>query len=308
MKVFNGFKHIKNLSLALGFFDGIHIGHAVVIKNAVDFAKKNGLFSGVILFGSHPREFFSGQKFKHIIEFNDKISLLNNMDVDYVFIINFNADIAKMSPQDYINLIVRFFEPSAITTGYNHSFGQGGLGSPQTLQQFAKNFNFKYFQIPQITVDNHSVSSTIIRNAIKGSDFELAKKLLGYSFYIKSPVIHGRQIGRTINFPTANLIYPNSIVNVDNGVYLVKVDTHKQSYIGVMNYGLRPTIDKSDFIPVPEVHLLDFSANLYGSIIKVSFIEKIRDEKPFSSLTELKCQIEKDCLFARSYASFNSKI
>lgn len=302
MKVINGLSHIHELSLALGFFDGIHIGHAVVINNAIKYAKLNGLKSGVILFKSHPRAFFSGQKFKHIIEFNDKISILNSMGVDYVFLLDFDNNLAKMSAQDYMEkIILPYFRPAAITTGFNHTFGQGGSGTPKILEQYSEAFNFKYFQIPQITAFNHSVSSTAIRNAIKGSDFTLAKQLLGYDFYIKSPVIHGREIGRTINFPTANLIYPDSIVNIENGVYYVKVNVNGNIYKGVMNYGLRPTVDKSDVIPVPEVHLLGFSGNLYGKIIKTSFIVKIREERPFKSLEELKAQIQKDSLFAQSY-------
>lgn len=302
MKVINGLSYIHELSLALGFFDGIHIGHAVVIDNAVKYAKQNGIQSGVILFKSHPREFFSGQKFKHIIEFNDKITLLNKMGVDYVFLLDFDNNLAQMSAQDYMEkIILPYFRPAAITTGFNHTFGQGGSGTPQILEKYSKDFNFKYFQIPQITAFNHSVSSTIIRNAIKSSDFTLTKQLLGYDFYIKSPVIHGREIGRTINFPTANLIYPDSIVNIENGVYYVKVNANGNIYKGVMNYGLRPTVDKSDVIPVPEVHLLGFSGNLYGKIIKTSIIAKIRDEQPFNSLEDLKVQIQKDCLFAEAY-------
>lgn len=302
MKVISGLTHIHNLSLALGFFDGIHLGHAVVIKNAVRYAKENGLQSGVILFRSHPREFFTGKKFEHLIEFNDKISMLNKMGVDYVFLLDFDTKIAKMTAADYMeNIILPYLRPAAITTGFNHTFGQGGEGTPETLAKYAKDFDFRYFQIPQITAFNHTVSSTVIRNAVKDGDFELVKKLLGYYFYIKSPVFHGRKIGRTINFPTANLIYPENIVGIDIGVYYVYVNLNGNTYRGVMNYGLRPTVDKKDVVPVPEVHLLDFEGNLYGSVIKVSFVSKIRDERPFNSLEELKQQIEKDCEYAQYY-------
>ena len=308
MKVISGLTHLHGLSLALGFFDGVHLGHAVVIKNAVKFAKENNTQSGVILFRSHPRDFFSGKSFEHIIKFNDKITMLNRLGVDYVFVLDFDADIAKMSANDYLEkILLPYFQPTAITTGFNHSFGAGAEGTPAKLAQYAKDFNFKYFQIPPITTHDSMISSSVIRNAIKGSDFELAKSLLGYNFYIKSPVIHGRKIGRTINFPTANLIYPEEIVKIENGVYYVIVNTNSNSYKGVMNYGLRPTIDKKELIPVPEVHLLDFSGNLYGHIIKVSLIAKIRDEKPFNSLEELKTQIGKDCDFANNYALSQTK-
>lgn len=307
MKVINGLTYIHNLSLALGFFDGVHLGHAIVIKNAVKYAKQTGNESGIVLFRSHPREFFNNEKIEHIIDFNEKINMFNKLGIDYVFLLDFDANMAKMTASDYMEkVILPYFNPIAISTGFNHTFGSGGEGNSETLRRYSQDFNFKYFEIPPITTDNQTICSSAIRNAIKGSNFELAKDMLGYNFFFKSPVIHGRQIGRTINFPTANLIYPENIVPIENGVYYVSVHTHSNSYKGVMNYGLRPTVDKGDLVPVPEVHLLDFSGNLYGSIIKISIIAKIRDEKPFKSLTELKTQISKDCEFANKYP-FNQK-
>ena len=302
MKVLSGLSHIHNLSLALGFFDGVHLGHAVVIKNAVKYAKEQNLPSGVVLFRSHPREFFGHDNFEHIIDFNDKITMFSRLGVDYVFLLDFDADMAKITASEYLeNMILPYLQPSAITTGYNHTFGSGGEGDYRTLQRYADDFGFKYFRIPPITSNNMIISSTAVRNALKGSDFELAKELLGYYFYIKSPVVHGRQIGRTSNFLTANLVYPENLVHIEKGVYFVMVHTNSSSYKGVMNYGLRPTIDKSDSIPVAEVHLLDFSGNLYGHIIKVFVVAKIREEQNFGSLTELKEQITKDCAFAENY-------
>lgn len=302
MKVIGGLSHIHGLSLALGFFDGIHIGHAVVIKNAVKYAKSMNTQSGVILFRKHPRETFTNKKNENILEFNEKINMLNRLGVDYVFLLDFNEDFAKMTASNYLEqVILPYFQPVAITTGFNHTFGTGGEGTPTLLKKYADDFGFRYFQLPPITTKNTLISSTTIKNAIRNSDFELARNLLGYGFYIKSPVIHGRKIGRTINFPTANLIYPEDVVKIERGVYFVVVSTNRKNYRGVMNYGLRPTVDKGDVIAVPEVHLLDFSGNLYGNIVKVSPIAKIRDEMPFNSLTELKEQITKDCEYAANY-------
>lgn len=302
MKVFSQLTHIHNLSLALGFFDGVHLGHGIVIKNAVKYAVENGVKSGILLFHNHPREFFTRQKFEHIITFNDKIAMFNKMGVDYVFHLDFNENFAKMTPDEYMeNIILPYFQPSAVTTGYNHTFGSGASGNFQTLQEYSKNFNFKYFQIPPVTAGNITISSTAIRNAIKGSDFLKAKELLGYDFYVKSPVYHGRQIGRTINFPTANIAIPEETVKIELGVYYVLVEAAGKIYNGVLNYGLRPTVEKGDVVPVPEVHLLGFNGNLYGHVIKVSFISKIREEVPFNSLEELKEQISKDCKYALSY-------
>lgn len=306
MKIINGLEIEHGLSLALGFFDGIHLGHAVVIKNAVRFAKQNSVKSGVILFRSHPREYFAREEFENIIEFNDKLNMLSKMGVDNVYLLDFDSDLANMSAKEYLEeVIIKFFKPSAITTGFNHTFGKKGEGDNKMLEEYSKKYNFRYFSIPPVTANNHDVSSSIIRQAIKVSDFDLAKDLLGYYFYIKSPVMHGRQLGRTINYPTANLIYPQNIIKVDTGVYYVYVNTGGNTYRGIMNYGYRPTVDANSEDLVPEVHLLDFSGNLYGNIIRVSFVAKIRDEKRFDSLEHLKIQLEKDSDFARHYSLKN---
>lgn len=303
MRILNHLTQIHNLSLALGFFDGIHLGHSVVIKNAVEYAQQNHLESGIILFNTHPKEFFTGNKVKNILTFDDKVAILNKMGVDYVFLLDFNEKIAQMTPSEYMEeIILHYFRPKAISTGFNHTFGKGGVGNADTLRQYANDYDFQYFQIPPVTADNVTISSTAIRNAVENSDFELAKHLLGYHFFIKSPVIHGREIGRTINFPTANLIYPENIVKPETGVYLTYVATNNKIYRGILNYGFRPTIDQNDVVAVPEVHLLDFSGNLYGHILKVSFIAKIREEQHFNSLTELKNQIAKDYQIAQNYS------
>lgn len=303
MKILNQLIPVHNLSLALGFFDGIHLGHSVVIKNAVEYAQEHKIKSGIILFDTHPKEFFTGNKVQNILTFDDKVAILNKLGVDYVFLLDFNEKIAQMTPSEYMeDIILHYFRPQAISTGFNHTFGKGGVGNSETLYQYAKDYNFKYFQIPPITSNDTTISSTAIRNAVENSDFELAKSLLGYHFFIKSPVIHGREIGRTINFPTANLIYPDNIVRPETGVYLTYVATNNKIYRGILNYGFRPTIDLNDIEAVPEVHLLDFSGNLYGHILKVSFVAKIREEQHFKSLMELKNQIAKDYQFAQNYA------
>ena len=302
MKVFDGLEYEHGLSLALGFFDGIHLGHAVVIKNAVKFAAENSVKSGVILFRTNPKKLFSEDYADNIIELNDKLNMLSKLGVDNVYLLDFDEELAKMTAKDYFKeIIYEFFKPTAITTGFNHTFGAMGEGNDKLLKEYSNEYNFRYFSVPPVTANNHDISSSIIRKAVKSSDFNLAKDLLGYHFYLKSPVIRGRQIGRTINYPTANLIYPKNIIKTEPGVYFVYVNTGGNTYRGIMNYGHRPTADNTKNL-VPEVHLLDFSGNLYGNIIKVSFVAKIREEQRFNSLLELKEQLEKDSIFARNYS------
>ena len=307
MKVINGPEYEHGLSLALGYFDGIHLGHAVVIKNAVKFAAENSVKSGVVLFRTNPKQFFSKEYADNIIELNDKLNMLSKLGVDNVYLLDFDSELAEMSAEDYFrDIIYNFFKPSAITTGFNHTFGKKGEGNNELLEKYSKEYNFRYFSVPPVTANNHDISSSIIRKALKSCDFSLAKDLLGYYFYIKSPVIRGKQIGRTINYPTANLVYPQNIINIDTGVYFVYVNTGGNTYRGIMNYGHRPTVDKSEAL-IPEVHLLDFSGNLYGNIIKISFVAKIREEQRFESLQKLKEQLEKDSIFAKNYSVKSEK-
>lgn len=301
MKTYNGLIELPNLSLALGFFDGLHQGHKVVIKNAVNYAKQNGVESGVILFKEHPMSYIMRNYVKQLITLEDKMSMMEAIGVDNIILLDFDNTIANLSAQDYLkDILVKYFSPIAITTGFNHTFGANRLGNSEFLRSFQSKYKFRYFEIPPITCNNVVSSSSSIRNAIMCGNLDLANSLLGYNFFIKSKVIQGQKIGRKIDFPTANFAYPENIVEIPTGVYLVEVDIEGETYRGIMNYGYRPTVD-DDYNLHAEVHILDFSEDIYGKVIKVSFITKIRNEIKFKELSELKYQIIKDLEFARSY-------
>ncbi len=301
MKVFDGFCNIPNLSLALGFFDGVHKGHEVVLKNAVQFAVQNNSKSGVILFDKHPSEILFNKHFEHLIPLGDKLDMLSALNFDYAFVIKFTPEFSQISPHDYVeNILVKYFSPCAITTGFSHTFGKNAEGTPVLLENLSSSFGYKYFQIPPVTFKNHSVCSSAIRRAVKNSDFDLAKDLLGYDFYVKSFVVHGNEIARTFGFPTANIVYPEDIVKIDTGVFLTRVTLHGKSYFGLLNYGFRPTLGK-DEAPVCEVFIDGVDENLYGRSLKIEFLSKIRDEQKFASFSDLKKQIQKDLKFLQNY-------
>lgn len=287
MQVFERLEHIENTSLALGFFDGVHLGHRAVINSAINNEGK----TVVITFKKSPAEYFSNKEFKYINTVQKRRELIEALGVDYLFELYFTKELAEMSPENYIkNVLVEYFKPLSISTGFNHTFGRDKLGNTDTMSKFAKEYNYKYFCLEPQKLDNEIISSTKIRQYIQEGNIEKANKMLGYNFSINGEVIHGNEIGRTIGFPTANMNYPNNIVELPYGVYSSKTLERNS----MTNYGIKPTINNN--VPIVETHILNFEKNLYNKDIEVEFVKRIRSEKKFDSLEELKEQINKDIL------------
>lgn len=294
MQVFEELNINKGLSLALGFFDGMHLGHQAVIKSAVDFAKENNTKSAVITFQDHPCCFLFNVKPKYLMRRHDKINFLESLGVDYLYFLKFDEYLAMMDASEYMHdVIIKYFAPAAISTGFNHSFGAKRSGDVNLLCTLQKDFCYQYFEVPSVSYKNEVISSTRIRECLAEGNIELVNAMLGYNYFFDETVLEGEKLGRTLGFKTANLIYPDNLVEIGRGVYKVEVEHNGQKYLGVANYGLRPTIDHYEN-PVLEVHILDFDKDIYGEEIKVSFLKKIREEKKFDSLDELKAQIAQD--------------
>lgn len=284
----------KGLSLAFGFFDGVHIGHQAVIKSAVDHAKDMNTKSAVITFQDHPCCYFYHLQPKYIITKHDKVKMFEKLGVDYLYFLKFDEYLASMEARDYMKeVIVKNFAPVSISTGFNHSFGAHKSGDVNFLNNAKEEFGYKYFEVAPVLYNSEVVSSTRIREDIALGNIEFVNAMLGYDYFLEETVIEGDKIGRTIGFKTANLIYPDNLVTVGKGVYKVKVEYSGQIYDGVANYGLRPTVS-NDGKQVLEIHILNFDKDIYGEKIKVNFLKKIRDEKKFDSLDELKEQIKED--------------
>ena len=295
MEILNDLKTQKrnNLSLILGFFDGLHKGHREVIRAGVQFAKNNGLKSALITFRDAPAVFLKNKEPQYILTTKEKIKKIEELGVDYLYIINFDENIADMSASDYLKMIVDNLKPKAITTGDNHFFGNNRTGSADYIELMKNDYGYEYFRVDSIKFENNVISSTNIRNALQSGDINTANLLLGYRFYIKGDVVQGKHLGRTIGFRTANLKYPENLVKIPDGVYAVEVEINDKKFMGIANYGTNPTVtnDTKKFI---EVYIVNFDEDIYGETIKINFLEKIRDEKKFESLTELKEQITKD--------------
>lgn len=301
MQIFNELNTNPALSLCLGFFDGVHEGHKVVIKNAVNLAKQNGLKSAVITFKEHPLCYLQGRTPQYIISLEDRLSIIEEQGVDFAYVLEFDDLIADYLAYDYLKeILIGNFNPKFITTGFNHYFGANKQGNAEFLRNYQGTFGYKFFEIPPITFNSTLISSTKIRQLISDGEVEAMKNLLGYDFFLKSTVIQGRRIGRSISFPTANLPYPKDIIRLPKGVYIANTEVDDKAYHSIVNIGVKPTVTEDKKLLV-ETHLLDFDGDIYGKEVKVSFLKKIRDEKKFPSLNELMLQIQKDSKTATEF-------
>ena len=295
MNVFYELNNQTDMSLCLGFFDGVHQGHQVVIKNAVNYAKNNGLKSALITFVEHPLCLLHGFDISYISTIEEKLKLIENLGIDNVYILEFNRELAQKTAYDYLkDVLIDNFHPKAITTGFNHYFGLNRQGDTTFLYNHQKEFGYKFFEIPPITYNDIIVSSSKVKEFLAKKDILTANKLLGHKFAFESVVQTGQKIGRTIHFPTINLEYPINMVKIPYGVYSAQVYFDGKEYKAVANWGLKPTVAKTDAEPVFEAHLLDFNKDIYGKPVRVEIKDFIRDEIKFLSVKELQKQIEKD--------------
>lgn len=292
MQILHDLSENPNLSLALGYFDGVHLGHQAVIKNAVNYAKQNGGKSAVITFKDHPCCFFHGVCPKYILTREYREKFIADLGVDYLYELDFEK-LAGLSAEEYLeNILIKHFSPKSISTGFNHNFGHNKTGDVKFLEQESVKYNYKYFALPPQKYDGEVISSTKIRKLLSDGQIDTANKMLGRNFIIEGTVIKGRQIGRTIGFRTANILYPLELIDIPFGVYSVLVNYASQTYQGIANFGVRPTVNGHGALL--EVHILDFERDIYGEVLEVKFIKMLRTERKFDSLDSLKQQISRD--------------
>lgn len=291
MEIVRELKYIPHLSLALGFFDGLHLGHQEVIACAVNFAKENNTKSAVVTFSEHPRCYLNKNVPKYVLTKNDRYKLMEKLGLDYVIELDFPS-VENMTPEEYLrDVLVKYFSPVAISTGFNHHFGVNKSGDVKFLSDHQYIYNYTYFATLPETLYGDPISSTVIRGYISKGIMYMANDMLGRKFSVKGTVIEGQKIGRTIGFPTANIEYPKDVIEPAKGVYTVEVRLpNGGKYNGIANFGFKPTVTNSN-IPILEVHILKFNGDLYGKEIKIKFLKYVRPEVKFNNLGELKAQI-----------------
>lgn len=288
--------NFDSCAVSVGAFDGVHIGHVSVLNYLSELARKSSLPSVVLTFKNHPQHFFKTHTdFKLLTTLDEKIELIKEMtNVDAIVQIPFDTDISTLKYNDFVDKILKTkLRAKKIVMGYDHRFGAGGEGTFEKVKAFAKKHSIGVYNAPELYPGEH-LSSSRIRKLLFEGHVAHSATLLGYNYGFTATVIYGQQLGRKIGFPTVNL----SPLSADKllplqGVYIVKVLIGSQAQYGILNYGVRPTVNNLSQ-PTVEVHIFDFSDVLYDKTIRVEFLERIRSEMKFNSIDELKSQIRKD--------------
>ena len=285
--------------VALGMFDGVHVGHASVINRAKEIAAKLGGTLIVFTFSNHPLSIISPENAPLSIGSKSlRREIFSQLGVELLIEIPFTKELSKKSPEEFLELLREKISPACVVTGPNYTFGRFGKGNGRMLLREGKNYGFQTEICPAVTANKKTVSSTIIRSLIAEGNLQAANELLGRNFTYVSKVVHGDQRGRKLGFPTANLEIEDSHAMLPNGVYIVRVKVDKNFFSGIANIGDNPTFKVAK--RRLEVFIDNFSGDIYGEEISVSFIEKIRDEKIFASIDELKAQLREDLNTMRS--------
>ena len=311
MRIFDGLENvgqIKNPVVTIGTFDGVHIGHQKIIQQLILEAKKIDGESVLITFHPHPRLvlFPDNHNLQLLQTQAEKLQTLAENGLENVIILPFSKEFSQLSALDFVQTILyKSLRARKIIIGYDHQFGNDRKGNIDFLIAHANDFNYDVIEIPAEEINEVNVSSTKIRTALQDGSIEIANAFLNKPFELSGTVIKGKQLGRTIGFPTANLELNDSTKLIPaNGVYAVKVQLNKEekSYNGMMNIGFRPTVSEAKKQSI-EIYLFDFQEDLYDSHLKVSLYKRIRKEEKFVNLASLKSQLSKDEALIRSYFS-----
>lgn len=285
--------------IALGSFDGLHLGHLTLINKSIEMAKKNNSKSMVFTFENHPLTSIQPDKAPKLIMNNEeKVRILNKIGLDMLALINFDREFMQMSPENFVKFLVENYNVAGIIVGFNYKFGYKNIGNVQLLREFSAKYSFELYVMEACTYEDEVISSTRIRREISNGDIKKVNEMLGRSFSLDGIVVEGRKIGRTIGFNTANLQINCKNVIPRNGVYYTNIQWKDKIYRGITNIGNNPTVNGQQL--TIETHILDFNENIYGDYIKVYFVEFIRSEVKFRNLEELKTQLNKDKNFARN--------
>lgn len=304
MIIFNSIEEIKNIEntvVALGNFDGVHKGHQQIIARTVKSAEAAGLKSAVFTFSNHTSTLLENVPYvKNILYAEEKAAIIESMGIDYLFNIPFTYEILRMSPESFIEeILVNKFKIKEAYCGFNFTFGYKASGTPEILIHEGLKHGFGiHVQEPYI-IDDVIVSSTYIRKLIEDGEMEKCTKFMGRMYSIGGEVVVGNKLGRTIGFPTSNIMIDEGMATPPNGVYITYCIYNGIKYPSVTNVGVKPTIGR--YKKNVETHIFNFDKELYGKNIKVQFVKRTRNEKKFESVEALSNQIKSDCIMAKAY-------
>jgi len=291
-----GLPKFEKAVLTIGTFDGVHLGHRTILNEVIKHTKEVNGESIVITFEPHPRKLlFPHQPIKLITPLQQKLDLIIRSGIHNVVVAPFTKEFSQLSAEEYIrDFLVKKFQPHTIVIGYDHHFGHDRKGDIQLLKQYAEEFGYKVYEISAQLIDEAAISSTKIRHALTEGRVADAAGMLGRNYSLSGTVVEGQKLGRTIGYPTANIRHaePEQILPAI-GIYAVKVKWGQNTYKGMLSIGQNPTVTDDKSIKI-EVNIFDFNKEIYGDILEIEFVERLRNEEKFDSLDALKEQLHRD--------------
>ncbi len=287
----------KNAVITIGSFDGVHIGHQLILENIKQLAAQNDGESIVITFYPHPRQVLlqADDSFRILTSLTEKQQLLASFGVDHLVVIPFSTTFSEQSPQDYIeSFLIKYFKPKCIVIGYDHRFGKDRVGDINYLKEYTQAFDYQVFEIKKQEIDHLTISSTKIRNALEVGDLATAKNLLGYNYKLSGTVQKGDQLGRKIGFPTANIGDIENLKLVPQfGIYAARIFVKNIWYEGMLYIGNRPTVSGAKDLRI-EINIFDFEADIYGENVTIEFLERTRSDQKYDGLPALIAALKND--------------
>jgi len=306
MKVIHGFEKFNSLSrntvIAIGNFDGVHLGHQSILQFLAKKAEELDLASLVLTFSPHPEKILGGARIRMLQTLDQRLEGIEKFGIQTVLVVSFDEKFSNLSSQEFIQkIVVNILRAKVVIVGENFQFGKNREGDISLLNRLASRYNFQVFSIPSVTKENMVVSSSMIRSLLQEGKIEKTNLLLGRSYEIDGKVIKGKSLGKSLGFPTANIQTENEIV--PSGVFITSVGINAKTLPSLTNIGICPTFSQQE--TNIESYIINFDQDLYGEKIKINFFKKIRDEMKFATPEELSSQIKKDLEAAKSY--FNLK-
>lgn len=306
IKIHHPYKYVEiidePIALALGFFDGVHIGHQEVINTAVQEAKLRGIRSAVMTFNQHPKVVYSKMdpsEMKYLSPLERKIDLFAELDVEIVYVIEYTYDFGSLSPQKFVDDYVVGLNAEVVIAGFDYTYGKPNLANMQTLPQHAQG-RFEIIEIPEMTIEEQKVGSTSIKEMIEAGDIAKANSELGYPYETSGVVVHGDKRGRTLGYPTANIQTEALEILPAVGVYVVEIKVRDSWFQGMASVGYNITFEANRQLSC-EVYILNFSQTIYGEKVRVRWHSYLRPELKFNSVDELIQQLDEDLLRTKSF-------